>query len=285
MTHVSAPSAALHPQDAAARGITPDGLVRVESEHGSVVMRAALDDGMRRGEIFVPMHWTDQFASCGPVGRLVHAVTDPVSGQPDLKATPVRVTAMGETWRGVLLRLADGVPEFSGHVWWAKAPAGHGHAFELSGWMTLEGEVHSEGALRRLLQIPAGAELISYSDPARAMFRYAGIVAGRLAACVFFGPPGAQFPAIDRAKMLLGQETGALERVALLAGLKPVHKHGKIVCACFGVGEEEIRDAIRGQGLRTPAAIGAAVKAGTNCGSCLPEIRKLIGAMAPAPVP
>ena len=42
------------------------------------------------------MHWTDQFASSGPIDRLVHAITDPVSGQPDLKGTPVRVAAIAE---------------------------------------------------------------------------------------------------------------------------------------------------------------------------------------------
>ena len=49
----------------------------------------------------------------GPVDRLVHALTDPVSGQPDLKGTPVRVTAITEAWRGALLRLDGGEPELS----------------------------------------------------------------------------------------------------------------------------------------------------------------------------
>ncbi len=50
---------------------------------------------------------------------------------------------------------------------------------------------------------------------------------------------------------------------------------GAIVCACFGVGRNAICDAIAG-GARTPAAIGAKLKAGTNCGSCVPELKQLI---------
>jgi assimilatory nitrate reductase catalytic subunit len=268
-----------------ASGISDQGLVLVESEQGSVVMRAALDDGMRQGDVFAPMHWTDQFASSGPAGTLVHALTDPVSGQPDLKGTRVRIAAIAETWRGVLLRVADGVPEFSANVWWAKAPVKAGHVFELVGWAPLEREVHSENVLRRLLQIPADAELASYSDPGRAMFRYAGIAQGRLAACVFFGPPGMEFSGAGQARQLLGNPISVMDRMALLAGLSPAREHsGKTVCACFSVSEEDIRAAIRDRGLSTPAAIGAALKAGTNCGSCIPELKKLLGASTPSMV-
>jgi assimilatory nitrate reductase catalytic subunit len=134
--------------------------------------------------------------------------------------------------------------------------------------------------LRKLLGIGPEVELVSYSDPRKAMFRYAGIVHGELQACVFFGPPGADFAGIEQAKALLGKPISPTERIALLAGLdsggaKPA---GRIVCACFGVGEETINAAIRDQGCTSPAAIGAACKAGTNCGSCIPELKKLLRA-------
>src|SRR5207302_7091575 len=141
------------------------GLARIESDHGTVVMRACLDEGVRPGDVFAPMHWTDQFTSSGPIDRLVHAVTDPVSGQPDLKGTKVQVTAVHEAWRGHLFRLAGGEPELSEALWWSKAQIGSGFAFELAGWKPLQQEVHSESVLRRLLHIPADAELVSYSDP------------------------------------------------------------------------------------------------------------------------
>ncbi|MGY4626155.1 NAD(P)H-nitrite reductase large subunit [Bradyrhizobium sp. USDA 4486] len=50
---------------------------------------------------------------------------------------------------------------------------------------------------------------------------------------------------------------------------------GPIVCACFGVGRGTICDAIS-SGARTAAEIGAKLKAGTNCGSCIPELKRLI---------
>jgi len=48
------------------------------------------------------------------------------------------------------------------------------------------------------------------------------------------------------------------------------------VCSCFGVGRNTICDAVRQHNLKTPAEITACVKAGGNCGSCVPELRKLL---------
>jgi assimilatory nitrate reductase catalytic subunit len=278
MRHAPVPSLALHPSDAAPRGIAGGGLVRVESAQGAVVMRTAMDEGVRPGDVFAAMHWTDQFTSSGPIGRLVHANADPVSGQPDLKGTRVRVSAVTERWRGELLRLAAGEPDLGDAVWWAKTQLESGFAFALSGWAPLQEEIRSEAILRRLLQIPAEAELLSYSDPRRGLFRYAGFVRQRLAAAAFFGPPARDLPGSELARQRLGREVMAAERMALLAGIEPegARPAARIVCACFAVGETAIADAIRDKGLTTPAAVGAALKAGTNCGSCIPEIRKLL---------
>jgi assimilatory nitrate reductase catalytic subunit len=57
---------------------------------------------------------------------------------------------------------------------------------------------------------------------------------------------------------------------------------GHIVCSCFGVGVDTLCTAIRDFGLRTPEEIGLRLQAGTNCGSCIPELRALIGEAAKA---
>ena len=57
----------------------------------------------RRGEAFVPIHWTDQQSSGGRTGLLPRAKVDPHSGQPGFKSTPVRVEKVATEWRGFLL--------------------------------------------------------------------------------------------------------------------------------------------------------------------------------------
>ena len=54
-----------------------------------------------------------------------------------------------------------------------------------------------------------------------------------------------------------------------------------MVCSCFGVGRNTLCKAIAEDQLKTPQEVGRKLKAGTNCGSCLPEIKALIsGALA-----
>jgi assimilatory nitrate reductase catalytic subunit len=67
------------------------------------------------------------------------------------------------------------------------------------------------------------------------------------------------------------------QRRMLLSG-KPaqgIASTGPVVCACFGVGRTTICDAIAA-GSRSAAEIGLKLKAGTNCGSCIPELKRLI---------
>ena len=67
------------------------------------------------------------------------------------------------------------------------------------------------------------------------------------------------------------------QRLVLLSGRASDGRAsaGPTVCACFGVGRNTICDAIA-TGAWTPADIGARLKAGTNCGSCVPELKRLI---------
>jgi len=51
---------------------------------------------------------------------------------------------------------------------------------------------------------------------------------------------------------------------------------GALVCACFGVGINTIREAITSRAATSVEEIGRALRAGTNCGSCIPEMKKLL---------
>jgi assimilatory nitrate reductase catalytic subunit len=274
MIHIGKPRLTLHPSDAARLGIEEGGLARVESPHASILVRVTLDRAMRAGDAFMPMHWTDEFTSSGPVNLLVHAVTDPVSGQPDLKGTKIRITKVAEAWRGLLLRRSGAQLCLGPGVHWSKVPVAAGFAFELSGSTPLAALLHSESVLKNLLQVSEAAEIISYADPKREAYRFAGISEGRLEACVIFVPPSADVPAAAEAASQLGSIIGPEARYSLLA--RPFECTSEIVCACFSVSKETICAMIRTRNLTTPEEIGGTLRAGTNCGSCVPELKKLL---------
>jgi assimilatory nitrate reductase catalytic subunit len=49
-----------------------------------------------------------------------------------------------------------------------------------------------------------------------------------------------------------------------------------VVCACFGVKLDAVRKAVASGEASTLAQIGRKLRAGTNCGSCLSELKRLI---------
>lgn len=100
----------------------------------------------------------------------------------------------------------------------------------------------------------------------------------RLLACVYLSPR-AELPSRSWLSRVFGKETvSEADIVGLKLGrsVDPADDVGATVCSCFSVGRNTILDAIRDNGLTSVEGVGRCVGAGTNCGSCQPEIRALI---------
>ncbi|MBI3706966.1 MAG: molybdopterin-dependent oxidoreductase [Proteobacteria bacterium] len=274
--HAPEPLLDIHPADAAAGGLADGALARLRSRWGEALARVRLSPEQRRGVAFMPMHWNDQFAGAARVNAVINPVVDPISGQPEFKHTPIRVTPFAARWYG--FALARRRPELDGIGYWVASLSDGFWRHDLAGeeppadaWRTLRAALHRAGA----------GEWAQYRDATIGRYRGALVCRGRLEACLFVGPTP-NLPPIDwlaglfRAKSLSDEQ-----RAALLAGQSGVGTvaAGPVVCACFGVGRLTIRAAITQHGLTTTAAVGAALQAGTNCGSCLPEIRALLAAV------
>ena len=269
LQHVAEPVASLRPEDAQMLGIEDRGLLRLETVHGSAVLRAARDPAQRRGEVFVPMHWSDAFASAGPVARLVGAACDPISGQPELKATPVRAAAVPTAWRGLLLHVEPATPA---GVVWSRVPLAQGHALDLAGTEPLPAD---KAALARRLLACEDADVVEMADPARGVWRYAALREGRLQACLYLTNKTGGLPSHQAMSAMLAGAVPDAARSGLLAGGSSGPREA-LVCACFSVGLETLRTAITERHLASVAEIGRALQAGTNCGSCIPELQRLL---------
>lgn len=271
--HHPEPFLAIHPDDAAARGVEEGGLVRVASAWGEAVVRCRPTREQRPGEVFMPMHWNRQFASAAGAGALVNPVTDPVSGQPEFKHTPVAVAPYRPAWHGFLLT-REAVAAPAGASYWSRARREGLWHYELAG--DDHGDDWSEVA--RCLDRGREGQWAELMDRAGGHYRGVSVVADRLQMCLFIGPDH-RLPARDWLVGLFTRDTlGARERMDLLAGVPrdAAADAGAVVCACFGVGARTLEKAIRQDGMTTPEAIGHALGAGTNCGSCLAEIGALI---------
>ena len=276
MAHSPEPLLTLHPADAAALGIEPNGLVRLSTDEGEVVLRADPRHTQRRGEIFAPMHWTDLFASTGPVARVVGALSDPVSGQPEMKATPASVTAVESCFHGLLLRRTGAALPDVCH--WVRVPVETGQLYRLTGLRAMPSGDDLVRFAQMLLAAPAGADWVEVSDPRRGVLRVAVIANGALEACLFLSLDSATLPREAAVTPMLGAPVPDAARARLLAG-RPhdaAASEGPRVCACFGVSRDAVRHAAVTHRLRSVTEIGVVLRAGTNCGSCIPEIEEIL---------
>ncbi len=267
--HLPAPFVTVHPEDAARLGLEAGGLARVSTAGGVAVLEVQLDAGQARGTLFAPIHWSAANSASGRIGPLVHALTDPFSGQPDSKATPARLAPVEARCHGFLIARTRLDPPPG--AWWARLPVEGGHGWRLAG--DAAPERWQDWARARMTN--DSADLL---DPAGGQYRAAAFAAdGSLAFALMVGPRG-QVPAWDALKSLFAAgPVPAADRRLILSGRRAGHAApaGPLVCACHGVSRGAIEGAIR-DGCDSPAAVGAALKAGTNCGSCLPEIRQIL---------
>jgi assimilatory nitrate reductase catalytic subunit len=273
--HCPEPFVEVNPLDARRAGLAAGGFAKVATRHGEAILRVVISEGQRPGSLFVPIHWSAQTASSARIGTLVAAATDPHSGQPEAKATPAAVAPVTFAFAGFALsRQPLTMPA---GTWWARVAVRGGSGYLLAGndgpaaWRDIAAALLAGGRTE-------GAELAEYSDARRGLYRAAAFAAGRLDGCLFVGPADAA-PQWDAVRELFAAEAIAVrERRLVLSGRSPdgLPDPGPVVCSCFGVGLNAIDAMLQSGGAANVEEIGKALRAGTNCGSCLPELKRIV---------
>jgi assimilatory nitrate reductase catalytic subunit len=264
--HLAEPFLEIHPADASRLGLAAATLAEVTSAHGKAILRVLITDRVRVGACFAPIHWTRETAPTGRIDALVAPIVDPISGQPESKATPVSVAPYAAKWFGFAVSAENFRPDCP---YWAMATVTGGARAELAGTET---QKDWEDAARKMFNLP-NAQILRMDDAARGISRLAFVDGDRVLAALFIAPT----PVAVSRQHLAGL-IGASATIVVLAG-RPgtdMPDPGATLCACFDVGVNTIAYAITQRGLITVEALGAALRAGTNCGSCRPEMKALI---------
>jgi NADPH-dependent sulfite reductase flavoprotein alpha-component len=84
----------LHPEDADRLGVRDGDRVEIRSRRGRAVLPATVDDAVRPGVCFAPMHWADAFAPDVAINAVTNDAVDADSLQPEFKVCAVAVTAI-----------------------------------------------------------------------------------------------------------------------------------------------------------------------------------------------
>jgi assimilatory nitrate reductase catalytic subunit len=279
--HTPRPALDVHPDDAAARGLRAGDLVRVASRRGELVAAVQSSGEVRRGEVYLPMHWGSRFMRGAGANALTVPAFDPFSKQPELKLAAVEVTKLELAYRIVALaRLEPGVadalqPLIERFAYATLVPFGRDERFvELDARNHAPPDPATLAALDTALGFATGVRVLAYDDPARAVGKRIRFADGRIAAVRLAGETRAA--TWLREALLRGAGDAGLGRLTAAPLERPPAAgpaRGRVVCNCFDVAEAEIaRELAAG---RTVGEVQARLKCGTDCGSCLPELRRL----------
>lgn len=310
-SHEAEPAIAIHPADFKRLGLQNTSWVSVKSRRATITLRAKEDESVARNQAVLPMHWGPEFfggkSGVGGVNALTIEAFDPYSKQPELKHSAVNIQRVHLPWQVVVFVHSD-----QGLTLWQKARASYAE-FDAAICVPIGRE--QTGVLFRAAsaQAPAkevvdrlqalfeceGADVLVYSDPKTDARRRIGVKVA--------GTPKAQTATINKVFLAGNIESEGwlrnyfdqqldvmpLRSFLLAPASQPpgVQTEAvRMVCNCVGVSQKSIE-----QGIEAGLAIACAknsnvseselltdlqgtLKCGTECGSCVPEIRKLIRA-------
>ncbi|MGH8668148.1 MAG: molybdopterin-dependent oxidoreductase [Burkholderiales bacterium] len=276
--HEPEPRLAVHPEDLHRLRLKDGELAKVSSRRGELYVHVAADADLRRGVVFLPMHWGQRFlGGCARLGinELTLAALDPASRQPELKHCAVRVETAALPWCLVafgqagfedLAPFMEAAPFASRTLIGRERPGVRLHlAFRES-----PGEALIQ-AVDRAFGLETAA--LRYDDAKRAVGRRVALDADAIRAVRLSGDTRSEPWLKDHWER--GAAVGDLRRYLLLPvdappGLPP--SRGRTVCNCFDVAEKQIA------AFADLRSLQAELKCGTSCGSCLPELRRLVAA-------
>ena len=281
--HVDTPLLSMSRRDMELRRLGDGDLVHVKSRRGELVMQIEASAGLRPGQCFVPMHWGRRFMNGLGVNTLTLPVFDPVSKQPELKHAAIQVSKADLPWRMAALCVGNGAallegvqPLLRACAFGVAALAGRdqdvltlriAHASPLPATMIAQ--------LDRLLNLDDALAVMLYEDSRSGISKRVRVDQGRVTAARLTG----ETAAFEWLKEMVveGAEAAPLRAWVLAPVTRPPEGgvgRGRVICNCLNVSEADIAAEIA-QGADL-AALQAKLRCGTECGSCAPELKRML---------
>jgi len=281
--HADTPLLSMAPRDLELRRLQAGDLVRVKSRRGEAVVAVEASDSVRPGQCFLPMHWGARFMGGQGINALTQPVFDAVSKQPELKHAAVQVAKAELPWRMAALAVGDGAqlldavqPLLRACDYAAAGLAGRDRdvlTLRLAHTQPLPASLLAD--LDAALGLDDPLAVMHYQDSPRGISKRVRVESGKVMAVRLTG----ETAAFEWLRDAIVEDVDAASLRAWM--LAPVARppaggagRGRIVCNCLNVAEPDIVAAITaGADL---AALQATLKCGTECGSCVPELKRLL---------
>ncbi|AJE21759.1 nitrate reductase [Azotobacter chroococcum] len=288
--HVEEAALSMHPDELRRRRLVSGDLIKLRSRRGSLIVPVQADEAVRPGQAFLPMHWGDRFLKGLGTNVLTLPAFDPLSKQPELKHAGVEVEKVELPWQlfalvegDVQQRFAKLRPLLEEFAYASLTLTGRERpALLVKAASAAAPDATLLAQIDALLGLDEGP-VLAYDDPRRTVGKRVRIEDGRIHAIRLAGETAAR----DWLKALWeeGKADADLRRWLLAPLSTPPGNaggcKGKTVCSCMNVSDTAIREGIdRGLDLD---GLKQELKCGTSCGSCVPEIKRLLAQPVKAP--
>jgi assimilatory nitrate reductase catalytic subunit len=290
-SHAEEPMLSMCSEDMQRRGLQEGDIVRVRSRRGQCAVKIASSPEMRPGHAFMPMHWGGQFMNGAGANALTIPAIDPHSKQPELKHAAIEIQKLDLPYRVVAMRRFSAVEAaYSCAMMETLKPllmrfdyASLGLAGREDVVVILRGyaaEPLDDQVLRtldRFLLLTDSENTMHYVDARKGVHKAARIEQGKVQSVCLSGETAAQ----DWLKNMMVQGASAdAVRPWILAPVASAPRgalnRGRVICTCYDVSEAEIMTRL---GHNTDlAALQESLKCGIGCGSCVPELKRMLSA-------
>lgn len=284
--HAPEPVLSMNQKDMTRRGLRDGDIVRVTSSRGAVSVLVQATDELRSGQAFLPMHWGSTHLCGVGVNAVTTAALDPMSAQPELKYAAIQVEPLHAKWSLSAMRLGDPakymsrMQAFLGAFDYASCTlAGRDRSVVVFRAASVQAPAQELiNGLDAALDLDDDACAMTYHDPVKRIAKRALVDQGRLIGARLSGENAARDWLRD---LIANAEDATRFRAWLLAPIATPPEgasasKGKVVCNCHDVGAETLIKAIAEGADFT--ALQAKFKCGTECGSCIPEVKRMVNA-------
>ncbi len=315
--HVREPSLLMHPQDMDRRRLSEGDLVHVTSKRGSILVPLQASTELGLSQVFMAMHWGEEFLSglsstgqrLAGVNALTTSAYCPDSKQPEFKHAAVKVLKAEMPWSLLAMAwlppgqalaarqrlqvlmarfpFASCTPFANQTTLDATSAQRHGVLFRASAHDAPDAELLAQ--IESIFQLD-GPLVVRYADPRQGQRRAARLVRAAdgnatLEGFLLAGDTSAQ----SWIRTLLQDEQPAQSyaRALMVPGAKApvaVVSRGNTVCTCFNVTDVAINAHLSqcvGAANQRLDSLQSTLKCGTNCGSCVPQLQRMVKASLP----
>jgi len=296
--HVEEPVISMNADDMQRRSIKPGDIVKVSNKRGSYILLAQMSDEVSPAQTFIPMHWGSQFSHGLGANALMPGDFDKVSKQPELKHTAIKIEKLELPWRMTVMRTCHDLSllqkvrglmqnfQYASCGLFGRESAASESEKPKSAMLILRA-AHDQAPgndliaqIDTLLNMTDDMPLLNYNDPKRGISKRILIEDGSVTGVRLMG----EILATNWLKdvMTSGQfKDEAAYKLFSRWALAPLpapptgqHGRGKVVCNCLDVAENDIVETI--QSGADLATLQNKLKCGTECGSCVPELKRLV---------